>query len=866
MPAADIRSGGSDAWAPTIGPAIMRIAGWPIETVEPLRSAHLAARVDAWIREDDEIRRDSEALARHIHDAVPQIMDRKARRIALEIKRRAHAATDPLPEILLDGLLKDEHARERLACVLAAAARRRSEHAAERGKIEQAHAAEIERARGELDRIAGEARFLCTLCLASPSTFRQWQAARREPTDRRKRERLHSTLHRYLMRAVGRATPNSLWAGIALESMDRDASAPLTVAPAAPLTRVSPALAVFARALQAMTIRRPWNESVPMRLNPTLRRADSGWEFGTFVDGFWCLRRVADHPAVASMASRLSTAESACLGEIESALCHDVPDLAPTVARQIVDALVEGGILWPAAAMPAIYADTWQALDGIITTLPPSEAPLWRQCRAALARIAGDIEASIDLLDPEALRRRLDDAREAANAVFSRYGSSVLPAEDVLVLDRTAPFRFAISRALASTLEDRVRTYWRFDRFGLGKIETQAGMRRLFGACDRGPLRLHEFLPGADSEGHGPGTQSWEDRVFAKAAGDLVVRARDAFVRWEQEIEPAFAHPLHRLQAADMSDTDAVLPPGSALFLIGSSGSDLVVRLGGVTPEPCFFYARFSYLFGADERAPDAFLAWHRAGIRAIESRWPQLQFCDLAIRNHRSPNVTARPRTSSRLIDPLDDGATLRDATLAWNRSRYPVLSVAGETRRLIPSARSAAYLTGLDRFASVLASVAVFLGRPALLAPMPRFSREIATWRHLPRLVLGDTAISPERWTPPDIARSLAKAQGAERFVLWRRFVREARLPDFVHAFHGRHQTESLLTADSALAIECLAQDLKAQGPSLRLQEVFPPPDQFIVRDATGQRYLAELAVSWHGDADFWRRYAEDGVSRGG
>jgi hypothetical protein len=157
-------------------------------------------------------------------------------------------------------------------------------------------------------------------------------------------------------------------------------------------------------------------------------------------------------------------------------------------------------------------------------------------------------------------------------------------------------------------------------------------------------------------------------------------------------------------------------------------------------------------------------------------------------------------------------------------------------------------------------MASVSAFLGRPPLLAPMPRFAREIETWRHLPRLMLADTTISPERWTPPDdIGAALADVSGAERFVRWRRFVRDARLPEFLYAFHGRHQTESLLAADGALAIEFLGQELKAQGPSFRLQEVFPPPDRFVVRDATGRHYLAELAVAWQGDPGFWSAYAE-------
>jgi hypothetical protein len=847
----------------TFGPAILRIAGWPIETIEALRSAEFAERVDAWIREDETIRRGADDLAQRLHDLVPRIADRRTRRMALDIKRLVHGTTRPLPEPLATGLLSDPFVQRTLGQDLKAAAARRLNHASERDAIELAHVAELERARNELDRIAGDERFLRALCVASPSTYRQWQHARRHLVDRRSRQRLHSTLHRYVMRAIGRGTPNGLWAGIALEDLDDAAAVPWTIASTASVTRVSPALGAFVRGLQTLNLRRPWIEAVALRLNPTTRRIGSdAWEFGTFVDGYWCVRQVAHHAAIDTLTAELSLTDRPSLREVEAMFCRSDPGITPMAASELAEATIAAGLLWSTAALPPIHADTWQALDAIIETLPPTEKPAWHLCRAALAGMAREIEAEIDRIDPDALRTILDEARRAVDAVMARYGVSVPVGQDVLVVDRTAPFRFSISRELARTIEERLRLYWRFDRFGLGEIEAKAAIRHVFGlAPDDGSVPLHAFLsrgPEVNQDGH---ARSWEDRVLAEATGDLAREAREAFRRWEQEVEPASASPVHVLDTGYISAADAVLPPGSALVLVGASENGIDLRIGGVTPEPCFFYARFSYLFSSDPRAPDPFLKWHQATTSEVEAKWPQLQFMDLAIRNHHNPNVTSRPRTASRFIDPLDhDGSVLRDASIACNRDGRPVLSMAGGAERAVPSARSAAYLGGLDRFASVLASVSTFLGRPSLLAPMPRFTREIETWRHLPRLVLADTTISPERWTPADdIGAALAESAGVERFIRWRRFVREARLPQFLYAFHGRHQTESLLVADSALAIEFLGQDLRAHGPSLRLQELFPKPDRFAVRDANGKRYLAELALAWQGDDEFWSSYAE-------
>ena len=289
------------------------------------------------------------------------------------------------------------------------------------------------------------------------------------------------------MRAVGRATPNGLWAGIALEDVDDAAAVPLKIAPAAPVTRVTPALAAFVRGLQSMNLRRPWIETVPLRLNPTVRRIGAdAWEFGTFVDGYWCVRQVAHHPAIETLTTSFALTDRPRLREVEAMFCAGAirRSLRETQAV-LAEAMIEAGLLWSTATLPPIHADTWQALDAIIETLPPSEKPAWQRCRAALARMAHEIEAEIDRIDPDALRRILDEARRAVDAVLARYEASVPAGHDVLVVDRTAPFRFSISREFARTIEDRLRLYWRFDRFGLGEIETKAAIRHVFESLAR---------------------------------------------------------------------------------------------------------------------------------------------------------------------------------------------------------------------------------------------------------------------------------------------------------------------------------------------------------------------------------------------
>ncbi len=644
-----------------LSPTILRIAGWPIETLDSLRSEQLVKQIDDWLSNDDLIRQESEVLAWELHRAIPRLGDRKVRRVALELKRLLRGSTQSLPEHLAKRLLENDIVRQEIRSALLIAMRRRKDHATERANIELAHEAELVRASSALDSIASECRFLRALCLASPSAFQQWQNARGASQSRRNRQRLQNMLHRYLMRAIGRATPNGLWAGIALEDMTTEAPFPLQVASAAPINRVSPDLSVWIRGLENLTRRRPWAEGLLWRRNPTLHRINGCvWEFGTFANGSWCARRIAHHAPLEALIDGFSLTDRLLFQEIVAALCHKIPNMGRDVARELVEAWIDAGLLWSTTALPPFYSNTWEALDAIIETLPAAEKPIWRDCRLVLKQIAKTIETRIDLLEPELLRGLLDDAKVAVTKVLCRYDAAVPNGRDVLVLDRTAPFRFSVSPVLAHAIEKRLRDYWKFDRYGLGEIESQIAIYHLFGGIDDNkPVPLRDFLIRGTELPSAQQNQSWQDRVLSQATGENLSKAQEAFLRWEREIEPSFDMRVHCLKSKDFSPPAASLPPGAALLLLDISDQGAALRIGGVTPETCFFYSRFSHLFCNDDHELDDFLRWQRAAIAETISRWPQLEFVDLAVRNHVHPNVVARPQIASQLIDPLDPSSS---------------------------------------------------------------------------------------------------------------------------------------------------------------------------------------------------------------
>src|ERR1700760_1259420 len=90
-----------------LGPTILRVAGWPIESLDGLRSPALCKRIDDWIDNEEAIRRESDVLAIAVHEIISRLQDRTVRRLALDLKRRLHGGLELLPERLTEGLLKD---------------------------------------------------------------------------------------------------------------------------------------------------------------------------------------------------------------------------------------------------------------------------------------------------------------------------------------------------------------------------------------------------------------------------------------------------------------------------------------------------------------------------------------------------------------------------------------------------------------------------------------------------------------------------------------------------------------------------------------------------------------------------------------
>jgi hypothetical protein len=799
-----------------IGPILFRCACFPIEMADPLISSGLAEAANSWLDREEELQSRSNALSEELYRTVPNEPDRKKRAQLIGLRRALHGSLQPVSGALLDSALASPAVTGDLRSSLARHAADRLENAVDRERLNQLYEDAFARESAELFSVTADEAFRKALYVASPGTL--GALARLPSASEKQRRRLEETLHSYLMRAVGRATPNGAWSGVAMEGHREQQSRVIFTVLLDP----------FAAAIKAIAYQERWRSEVPLRINPTLTQCGSVWRFDRFRDGAWNSYEVHDHPLIARL--------SELLGKN-----HALP--AEICARQD---LVEAGILLPTLELPRIFSDSWHALEQVIPCLPASEQAAWSECIRNLRAVSEQLGIEYENLPLEALKSGMDTARFLVNALLGRYGlSPVSEDRHVLLGDRRVTISSPLPCDLNARLERAIRSYWSFDRYGMGENKASSVRRLAFGNLPEVGMTLGDLASRNTAETVSPETVSPQT-----ALPQTLDDETDYLQRWHKELAPVVHNRQHTLAS---SESSCPVPPGSALLLLDAAGH---LRVGSIAPDPCFFYSRWNALFRTAGGGDDPFCEWYKTGVQHTESVFPELLFTDVAFPSAANMNSAARLNMTGRLLDASRDGAeTLR---LYSDSTDWPKLRAEATAPAIVPRLHCATLLDGSDPHALVIQQFSFLLGRPNLLRPLPRFPQESEAWHHLPRLTLDDFLVNPERWTPGEnLVDALRASKGSERYLAWRRYVREAGIPDLVYIRTGGAEEPFLLSSDSALAVDLLGRRLHKHGGPLFIQEAWPSPRNSWLQDERGFHYAAELAPAWHGDQAFWASY---------
>lgn len=885
-----------------IAPVIIRAALWPIESIDKLRSPNLIEKIDRWFDSERDIQLSAEHTSKEIYALIPSIADKPLRNALLLIRRFIYRTVEPIPFSLLEPIITSSSISLFLKDSLSYQFDARLSLAYARIELEAEYESCLDAEYEELCRITNDTKFIKTLYLSSPAIYNALGKSKIENNNKHP-TKLDLAVYSYVMRSVGRATPNGVWAGVAMENpqykmhtaSDMNAGLMHIEWSSPGKTVFTPILSFFIKAFRIMVNRYPYKEEILFRLNPTLFKRDAfTWQYEHYIEERYETFHAANHRIFSNLTSLFSDTSARSLQEIRDHLLAYKVVLSEKEAKDIVDYLHRVGIIWSPVDFQATCSDPWSMMEDVIAKVPLSERSHWNFCLQNLKEICVFLEDHYWNLSLQELQRHMSCARDYVNTLLKRYDIDPVPDDmHVLIVDIGAPLHFTISSKMRVSIEKAVKSYWNFDRFGLGKIEALSECKQKFGSLysiNDQPLteyiRQQQFKVTnatadltSDShisqEAHKNGQNScvassplpftsWETIMFSMD-DEQKSSAKKAFAIWYEQLHKVFANQHHNLSVdqAQSNYTHGHLSPGSALLRLAISENNCIIRIGSVTFDPCFFYSRFGFLFSkSGSKKEDPFLVWYQQSLTNLEFLFPTLKFGDLLIRTEHNANAASRSRMTQLVLDPFDShGGILTEAIIRIANDGRPRVRITTRNITIIPYLHSA-ITSRFDIYSECLYNISRLVGRPSLIQPLPLFSIEIEKWHHLPRLCIDKTiVVSPERWTTPSsFITELANTSRFERFLRWRKFVSDNNLPRLIYGKYGLHQTEMLMSADSILAVEHLGNQLKIHGGTLTIQEVFPSPYDSWLCDNTGHHYLGEFAVAWQGEPSFWSNYLQD------
>ena len=695
---------------------------------------------------------------------------------------------------------------------------------------EKAYRQTLESQRRQLWRAtAGDARFCCALALSSPSLASRLQDGT-PPVQRNKRTRhLEKSLYRYLARTVARIEPYGLWTGVTLAEFGSEENT--LVSPRAPRTHFAPELDPFRTLLRALGQREPYHARGPYRLNPTLQVLDAQrWCYARRETvGTLCWRDLPPSPTWQVLHSGLASLPPDSLPRLQQRLAELVPE---NIAEAMLEFALEVGLLVGGLQLPCYFASPWEALEQAEASLEAPERQAWCETRGSIKRTCEQLECYIDKLlsevdapaaEPGAAPAaepvlRANTAVHEAIADLARALSlpcPVLP-QSVLRCDFAAPFRIQLGR------DDRQRL--------IALLQEWAHLEHQYGTARRHERQTRRVLHTCGA-GHGlmavPMDHSTSEGVISECVNSGL------------ELGP---------------------PLGALVLRPGRDGlAHPWVR--GLSDVATATHARHAYHLG---RIGDPLLPWFRATFQDLQ-RTCGIEIVDLVHNHPGSPNLLARPRYTDSIVDPwgTTPGAfSCADVRLVQGPHPAAMLLQAGQ-RYLAVHVFTALVVPPTDVVVERLMATSFNWRTPVPQsgdATSEDAAEDTDLQFHRPRLSSG-AILEPRRLLLPDHeVEGLAKARGAQRFLLWQRLARSYQWPALLRITFGSAPA-LLVPTDSPLAIEVAFEGVRAlatneQGMVVRTPMIVEEVAEGPWLTGTHGGYIAELVLPVRRTRHLWQR----------
>lgn len=799
--------------------AVARIAAFPIEMLGPFAASGLAALASDLTRTKSDLALGAAGLLAELFQAVSRTSDKRTRRWLLEVKRTVYNGLGPWRQ-------PDVREQEVLARTLPDLWRRLEDEGRARRRLLElrqqlaaAYDTEFEKQRRALRSVTESSRFARALSLANPRLARRW---RRLPFDapRTKRARhLERAVLHYLLRAVGRTTPSDAWAGVAQVSLSNSAK-DLDTSPAAVRSVAAPDLLPFRQIVERLARSPRYLEGYPLRMDPAAHHDDEQW-WGIGACGSWL--SVPRDPFVDVITDNFNDGAAPPVDPLIEFLAPRSVDPVRTRAlleRAVVN-LIEAGVLRSSLEFPAAPSSAWEALESVTPMLMEPEKSAWVRAVQGCRSACDELTAGYESLTAEAIERLHETARLAIRELSLQIGVDEQPPAQVIKFDCTVPFAICWSARLMQRMQEAVVTVLNYHAQTGG---AEVFRRELLSELRMSALTLAEAI---------------------RTQPDLDGRALRAGLAHFAE----GARKTHVDEAGLLDQTDASPGPyGTLMFMIGGEPGLPYFTWGRSTPD--FASCRAYQLLNRTERDLSFIGELHPDNIQPLE-----VVGVDAA-----NPNATIRleARKSRQIGRHAGTITSFSNLVLEVDQNGRPWLRLAGEVDRFVPTYSAPAGIGITEPSGRFLVRLAMAHGWEFLSMGVP-----------LALLAADSDALEPvqvrregsvlglQQWLlPANVVRELRCSNGVDQYCMWREIVERAGIGDWVWVGPATppDTLPALLRTDSPLLLTIVLERLPVNCGSLALTSLPGDPASWPVKDAEGNHYLCELAVTW-ADSEHWR-----------
>jgi hypothetical protein len=648
--------------------------------------------------------------------------------------------------------------------------------------------------------------------------------------------RLEHTLYRYLARAVGRTTPNGLWAGVCLFDRGDRSECVERLAEYA----FAPDLRPFQSILSRLGKRSIYRESSYWQVNPTLKRLDRTWQF-------WA-RNPTDEAGWCQIAANESI--DLCLQTIIdlppllwSEIVNQIALLTPTEAGNWLDKLIDVGAIVGSLDLPTRFDTVWDGLVESGEKLIDADRDLWYATLDRLTFLCFDLSISWDEIEMPRLGVYLDEAREAISNLVVELAIPIeeieLP-DAILHCDLRLPWQITLDCEKFDRLATTIATY---NRDWLDRTSPSMQLRRQQRANLQSQLTEGIALNSIDFTSQ---IQTEWEEIKSVTMKDPIIT--NCLQNWTELLNQSTENVYLKTEDNLVIDRLATAPLGCFYF---TPLADWQLVVSGIDDDPARAFARFGKLLDSNDELSD----WLRQALTEIESKH-QLTFVELQVPFESNPNVIARCKFVEQTIDLWSvnpQGLSLRSARIEIEPlSQTPVLSIPSLPDPIAIFFFSTANIGAIDPIANLLLHTG-FQERPSYfqsieMSTVLRSDTTICT----PRIKLESGEIIRPRRTVLD-RESIQKIiynSPPERYQIWQQMAQKFGWSKLVNLQVDR-QPSLLIKSDSPLALEAAFKSLKPDTQSLIIEEVIDLP---WVIDRDGKHYFAEFAMPFQRSKHGW------------